>query len=174
VRGLLEEALGLAQRSGDRVVEAMILQTLAEQLGDLRGYAILRRDLGEVALSRRAVAQPLFERALAVATEVGYPKIRIRALGSLAMISYGTGDLSASRQHAENAPAVALDAGDKQEMGFILLVLACTAADQGYRDRARDAIAEAVELGVLGFRSGLAKNTRSPGCRSPTGTVALN
>jgi DNA-binding CsgD family transcriptional regulator len=158
-RGLLEEALGLAQRSGDRVVEAMILQNLGEQLGDLHGYAILRRDLSEVALSRRAAAQPLFERALAIATEASYPKVRIHTLGSLAMISYGTGDLSASRQQAENALAVALDAGDKQEMGFILLVLGCTAADQGERDRAREVIAEAVELGALGFRSGIGQLT---------------
>jgi DNA-binding CsgD family transcriptional regulator len=108
---------------------------------------------------RAAAAEPLFERALAVATEAGYQKVRIRTLGSLATISYGTGDLSASRQHAENALAVALDAGDKQEMGFILLVLACTAADQGDRERARDVIAEAVELGVLGFRSGIGQFT---------------
>jgi DNA-binding CsgD family transcriptional regulator len=70
------------------------------------------------------------------------------------MISYAKGDLSASRQHAENALAVARAVADKQEMGFILLVLGCVAADQGDRDHAREVIAEAVELGVGGFRSG--------------------
>ena len=59
-----------------------------------------------------------------------------------------------SRQHAENGLALARDTGDKQEMGGILVLVGCVAADQGDRDRAREVIAEAVELGVEGFRFG--------------------
>jgi hypothetical protein len=52
-RGLLEKALGLAQRAGDRVVEARALQNLGEQRGDLYStYAHLRRDLSEEDLSK--------------------------------------------------------------------------------------------------------------------------
>jgi tetratricopeptide (TPR) repeat protein len=131
-RGLLEEALGLAQRAGDRVVEAMTLHALGEQRGDLYStYAYLRRDLSEEDLSKRTEAQPLFEQALVVATEAGYARIRIRALGNLAMINYRRGDLSASRQQAENALALARDVGDKLEMGVILVLVGCVAADQG-------------------------------------------
>jgi non-specific serine/threonine protein kinase len=154
-RGLLQEALGLAQRAGDRVVEAMTLHALGEQRCDLySSYAYLRRDLSEEDLSKRAAAQPLLEQALGVATDAGYAKIRIRALGNLAMISYGKGDLSASRQQAENGLALARDVGDKLEMGVILVLVGCVAADQENRDHAREAIAEAVELGVDGFRFG--------------------
>jgi DNA-binding CsgD family transcriptional regulator len=96
----------------------------------------------------------MLEQALAVATQAGYSKIRIRALGNLAMISYGTGDLSASRQQAENALALARDVGDKLEMGVILVLVGCVAADQGDRDHALEVIAEAAELGVDGFRFG--------------------
>ena len=64
--------------------------------------------------TNRAAAQQLMERALAVATEVGYDRMRIRALGSVAMISYGKGDLTASRQQAETALALARDFGEKK------------------------------------------------------------
>jgi predicted ATPase/DNA-binding CsgD family transcriptional regulator len=137
-RGLLEEALGLAQRAGDRAVEAMTLENLAEQLADLYGYAYLRRDLSEEDSAKRAAAEELMEQALAVATEVGFAKIRIRALGALASISYGKGDLAASRQQAETALALARDVGDKLELCGILVLLGRVAADQG--DRLEDAL----------------------------------
>ena len=155
-RCLLEEALGLAQRAGDRAVEAMTLQNLAEQLGDLYGFAYLRRDLSEGDLAKRAAAEQLMEQALVVATEAQFAKIRIRALGALASISYGKGDLAASRERAEKALALARDVGDKLEVGGILILFACVAADQGDRDHAREAVAEAAELsgGDEGFRFG--------------------
>jgi non-specific serine/threonine protein kinase len=154
-RGLWEEALGLAQRAGDRAVEAMILQDLGQQRGDFYGsYAYLRRDLSEEDTAKRAAAQPLFKQALAVATDVGYTKVRIRALRYLALISYGQGDLTGSRQQAENALALARDFGDKLEMGFTLLVVGCVTADQGDRDYSREVIAEAVQLGVDAVRFG--------------------
>jgi tetratricopeptide (TPR) repeat protein len=153
-RGLSEEALGLARRASDRVLEASILANLGRQRGEFYGYDYLRRDMSGEDLARRAAAQPLFEQAVALATEAGYAKVRIRALGNLAMISYGTGDLSASRQQAENALALARDVSDKMEMGEILVLVGRIAADQGDRDHAREVIAEAVELGADGFRNG--------------------
>jgi DNA-binding CsgD family transcriptional regulator len=153
-RGILEEALGLAQRAGDRAIQAMVLQSLGRQRGDLDSYASLRSDLSEKDVANRAAAQPLLEQAFAVATEVGYAKIRIRSLTDLAAIRYGKGDLMASRQQAESALALARGVGDKLEMGSILLLLGCVAADQGQRDHACEVIAEAVELGAAGFRLG--------------------
>jgi non-specific serine/threonine protein kinase len=153
-RGLLEEALGLAQRAGNRSIEGIILQSLGRQRAGLDGYAYLRRDLTEEDTARRAAAEQLVEQALAVATEVGHARMRIRALLNLASIGYGKGDLGASRQRAETALAVARDVGEKMEMGPILVLIGCVAADQGDRDHARQAIAEAVELGVDGFHLG--------------------
>jgi DNA-binding NarL/FixJ family response regulator len=69
------------------------------------------------------------------------------------MIRYARGDLNGSCQQAETALALARDVGDKQEMGCILLLLGCVAADRGDRVHAREVIAEAVELGVYGFQS---------------------
>jgi DNA-binding NarL/FixJ family response regulator len=98
------------------------------------------------------VAQPLFERALAAATEAGYSKVRIQTLEYLATISYGKGDLAVSRKQVEDALALARDVGDKPELGGLLVLLGFVAADQGDRDRAREVITEAAELGVDGFR----------------------
>jgi DNA-binding CsgD family transcriptional regulator len=133
----------------------MILQNLGRQQADfVASYAYLRRDLSEEDTAKRAAAEQLMERALAVASEVGFARIRIRALGELASISYGKGDLTASRQQAETALALARDVGDKLEMGGILVLVGCVAADRDDRVHAREAIAEAVELGVDGFRWG--------------------
>jgi non-specific serine/threonine protein kinase len=153
-RSLWEEALGLARRAGDRPIEALILMHLGRQVGDLYGYAGLRRDLGEEDVSRLTAAQPLLEQAVAVATDVGYAKVRIQALYYLATISYGKGDLTASRQQAEDALALARHVGDKPETGMILVLLGFVSADQGDRDRAREVITQAAELGVDGFRWG--------------------
>jgi tetratricopeptide (TPR) repeat protein len=152
--GLWEEALGLTQRAGDRAIEALILKNLGRQVGDLYGYAYLLRDLSAEDAARRAAARPLLEQALGVASDVGYTKIRIQALYYLASMSYGDGDLAASRQQAESALILARDVGDKMEMGGILVLVGCVAADYGDRGHARQFIAEAVELGVDGFRFG--------------------
>jgi DNA-binding CsgD family transcriptional regulator len=124
----------------------LTLQNLAEQLGDLYGFAYLRRDVSEQDSAKRAAAEQLMEQALAVATEAAFATIRIRALGQLAAISYGKGDLAASRQRAETALALARDVGDKPEMGHILLLVGSVTADQGDHDHAREVIAEAAAL----------------------------
>jgi ATP/maltotriose-dependent transcriptional regulator MalT len=147
--GVLEEALALAQRAGNRAIEAMILHQLGKHEVDFVGsYAYLRRDLSQEDTTKRAAAKPLFEKAAAVAIEAGYDMMRVRALGSLAMISYGKGDLTSSRLQAETSLALARDFGRKLEMHPLLLVVGCVAADQGDPDHAREVIAEAVELGV--------------------------
>jgi DNA-binding CsgD family transcriptional regulator len=99
--------------------------------------------------------------------------MRLRALGSLAMISYGKGDLMSSRRQAETALALARDFGRELEMHPLLLLVGCVASDQGNRDRAREVIAEAAELGVE-FRQTWGGPIRLVGCALALANLAAN
>ncbi|HEY1296392.1 MAG TPA: LuxR C-terminal-related transcriptional regulator [Chloroflexota bacterium] len=172
-RDVLEEALALAQRAGNRSIEAMVLHQLGKHRVDFVGsYAYLRRDLSEEDTANRAAAQQLMERALAVATEVGYIRMRLLALGSLAMIRYGNGDLTASRELAETALAMA-DVGDKQVVNPLVLLVGCVAAEQGDWNHAREVIAEAVERGV-DSRHSWGGQVRLVGCALVLAHLAAN
>lgn len=186
-RAHCDEALELARRHGDRMLEASALNSLGN-LRRLRGTTEETRSLFEAALAidradgrRRAEglvlgnlggleqtlgrfdeARACYETALRIQREVGDRRSEAGMLRNLASVYHNVGNLEQSRRHFEAALAIQREIGDLRAEANLLGDLGVISHSQGDLQAARSS-----------YEAGLAKQ-RAVGNRADQGVMLGN
>jgi predicted ATPase/class 3 adenylate cyclase len=123
---------------------------LAEKLGDKRDAAALHHDLGEIAATQGDLprARTHHERALALRQELGTRWGIAHALSGLVDVSVRDGDYASARELAQEVHEFARDENNEEALIWALGMLGDIERRAGNLERARELFAEALSLSV--------------------------
>ena len=158
---LAEEGLGVAQRSGDIYLVAMLLFNVglalawkgelaeaeraleesvsgARRAGNVAGVSHALRVLGSISLARRDYeqARPHLEESLALGREIGQPWCISHSLSNLALVANEARDHDTARRLLAESVAIEREHGERLGLAANLEVYALLAATSGHHVRA--------------------------------------
>ncbi|MFD7500635.1 tetratricopeptide repeat protein [Streptomyces sp. NPDC059850] len=170
---VMEQGLRAARRSGDRAMEARLLEALGlgsrmanrptasrefldaalalrRELGDRRGEAAALNALGLLALRARHLdtADGHFLQAVALSRDLSDSRMEIVARSNLATSRLQAGRLDEAEHDARRALDFHREAGNKRSIGNALRILSAVHLDRGEPQEALRAADEAVDIAL--------------------------